>query len=208
VLRLAHPVIPFITEELWQKVAPLAGKIPPSPPLSKGGEAAASIMLQAYPQADATRIDEGAAGRINVLKELVNACRGLRSEMNLSPAQKVPLVACGDRAVLNACAPYLTALARLAEVAVVDELPQADAPVAIVGEFKLMFKIEIDVEAEKARLEKEIARLSGEIAKAEVKLSNPSFVDRAPAKVVEQEKERLAGFGATLEKLKAQLVKL
>jgi valyl-tRNA synthetase len=207
-LRLAHPVIPFITEELWQKVAPLAGKIPPGPPFSKGGESVASIMLQAYPQADASRIDDAAASRIAVLKELVNACRGLRSEMNLSPAQKVPLVACGDRATLNACAPYLTALARLAEVAVVDELPQADAPVAIVGEFKLMFRIEIDVAAEKVRLEKEIARLTGEIAKAGVKLSNPSFVDRAPAKVVEQEKERLAGFGATLEKLKVQLAKL
>ena len=196
-LRLAHPVIPFITEELWQKIAPLAGK---------SGE---SIMLQPYPEADTTRIDETAIRHIAVLKELINACRGLRAEMNLSPAQKVPLITLGNRDALTSYAPYLVALAKLSEVSIVDdELPEADAPVSIVGDYKLMLKVEIDRVAEKTRLEKEIGRLEGEITKAQGKLSTPSFVDKAPAKVVELEKERLANFSDTLDKLKQQLDKL
>jgi valyl-tRNA synthetase len=196
-LRLAHPIIPFITEELWQTVAPLAGK---------SGE---TIMLQAYPKADASRIDQRAIQHIQTLKELTNACRTLRAEMNLSPAQKVPLIASGNKAVLSGYAPYLAALARLAEVSILDgDLPEANAPVAIVGDFKLMLKIEIDKDAEKARLTKEIERLTGEIAKAQAKLGNASFVDKAPAKVVEQEKERVAEFSAMVEKLRIQLAKL
>ncbi len=193
-LRMAHPIIPFITEELWQKVAPLAGK------------SGASIMLQAFPLADTGRIDESANGQVALLKELVNACRTLRGEMNLSPATKVPLVAVGDIARL---VPYLQALARISEVEIVSgELPAADAPVAVVGEIRLMLRIEIDKEAEQARLSREIARLEGEIAKANAKLGNESFVARAPAAVVAQEKERLVNFGATLEKMRVQLAKL
>ena len=196
-LRLAHPIIPFITEELWQKIAPLAGK------------SGVSIMLQAYPKADSTRIDEDAVKQIALFKDLVNACRGLRGEMNISPALKVPLVALGDKTVLAAYTPYLIALVKLSDVTLADrELPQADAPVAIVGATKLMLKIEIDKGAEKARLEKEAARLSAEIAKAQAKLSNTSFVDNAPPQVVAVEKERLANFSATLEKIREQLARL
>ena len=196
-LRLAHPLIPFITEELWQKVAPLA---------AKQGE---SIMLAPYPVADMSKIDAAALEKAALLKALVNACRTLRGEMNISPALKVPLVALGDTAALETFRPYLIALAKLSEMHIAAEtLPHTQAPVQIVDDYRLMLKIEIDVEVERARMDKEIARLQGEITKAHAKLANASFVDKAPAMVVTQEKERLAGFSATLEKLAAQRDKL
>ena len=196
-LRLAHPIIPFITEELWQKVAPLAGV------------EGASIMLQPYPQADPAKINESTLGRIHALKDIVTACRALRGEMNLSPAIRVPLLATGDSETLSDFSPYLVALAKLSGVEIMLEgLPDAEAPVAIVGEFRLMLKIEVDIAAERERLGREIARIEAEIAKAETKLANNNFLKRAPGNVVEQEKCRLAGFGATLDKLKEQLHKL
>jgi valyl-tRNA synthetase len=195
VLRLAHPVIPFITEELWQTVSEFTN------------QKADTIMLRPYPKAQPEKIDEAAEAWVATLKTAVDACRSLRGEMNVSPATRVPLIAAGSD-VLNAYAPYLKALAKLSEVEVVSELPDADAPVAVVGDYRLMLRIEIDVAAEKERLGKEVARLQGEIAKAEGKLSNASFVERAPAAVVAQEQERLAGFKATLEKLQNQLTKL
>jgi len=196
ILRLAHPVIPFITEELWQIVAPLANK------------SGASIMLQRYPQSDNSRIDEAAERDIDTLKQLINACRTLRSEMDLKPGQKVPLIVQGNAAQLSAWAPYMASLARLTEVQIVDTLPEADAPVSMVSAFKLMLKVEIDKTAEKARLEKEQARISGEITKANAKLSNSNFVDKAPPAVVAQERERLGKFEATLADINAQLAKL
>ena len=104
--------------------------------------------------------------------------------------------------------PYLQLLGRVSEVQVVAQLPEADAPVQVVGTTRLMLKVEIDKAAETARLSKEVARLEGEIAKATAKLANPAFADKAPAAVVEQERKRLADFGATVEKMKAQLLKL
>ena len=196
ILRLAHPIIPFITEELWQSVAPMANR--------KGD----SIMLQAYPKADASKIDQASIAQITLLQELTTACRSLRSEMNLSPAARVPLIAAGDATILNALAPYISSLGKLSEVQVVTELPEGDAPVSIVGNFKLMLKVEIDVAAERERLDKEIARLANEITKAKAKLGNESFVARAPAAVVEQEKKRMEDFGATLVQLQAQRKKL
>jgi valyl-tRNA synthetase len=196
VLRLAHPVIPFITEELWQKVAPLAGK---------SGE---SICVAPYPQSEAAKIDEPAENFVRELKALTDAVRNLRGEMGIGPAERIPLVASGNADTLTQMFPYMKALARLAEASVAPSLPEADAPVAVVGETRLMLHIEIDVAAEIARLEKEAARLGGEVAKAEAKLANESFVQRAPAAVVAQERERLAGFRTTLEKVEAQLGKL
>jgi valyl-tRNA synthetase len=203
-LRLAHPVIPFVTEQLWQTVAPLAGK-----QLNPAGD---SIMLQPYPLAVAANVNEEAEGWMSALKAMTDACRNLRGEMQLSPALRVPLLMqaanAEDKARLQSFAPYLQALAKLSEVQVVDALPDSPAPVSIVGESKLMLKVEIDVAAERERLSKEITRLETEIAKAEAKLSNESFVARAPAAVVAQEKERMANFSATLAKLREQAAKL
>ena len=196
VLRLAHPIIPFITEELWQTVAPLAGKT------------GASIMLAPYPQSQPEKIDAAAEADMTYLKDLILACRNLRGEMKLSPAERVPLLASGDKSRLEAAFPYLKALGRLSEASVETVLPEADAPVAVVGDTRLMLKIQIDVNAERDRLGKEITRLEGEVTRANAKLSNASFVERAPANVVAQEKERLAGFVATLDKLRQQLGKL
>jgi valyl-tRNA synthetase len=195
-LRLAHPFMPFITEELWQTVAPLAGK---------SGD---TILRQPFPRADASRIDAAANARMATLKALVDACRALRSEMDLSPATKVPLVATGDRAQLAEFAPYLVALARLTGVDIVDELPATDAPVEIVGDFRLMLRIEVDPAAERERLGREKSRLDGEIGRATAKLANEGFVARAPAAVVAQERERLAGFIATRDRIATQIERL
>lgn len=196
ILRLAHPIMPFITEEIWQTIAPMTEKH------------GASIMLEAYPKAQLDKLDEVSEAWVVQLKQAVDACRSLRGEMGISPAARVPLIAAGDNAALSAYAPYLKALAKLDDVAIVAELPEADAPVMLVNDFKLMLKVEIDVAAEKERLGKEIARLEAEINKANGKLNNESFVARAPAAVVEQEKARVADFSDSLDKLQAQLAKL
>jgi valyl-tRNA synthetase len=193
VLRLAHPVIPFITEELWQDVAPLAGK---------KGE---TVMLAPYPRSQPERIDPAAEKEVALAKEIVNAARNLRSEARIQPKDRIAFYVSGQLAPAAQVA--LVTLARISELKVVNELPASDSPVAVVGAHRLMPHVEVGPAAEKARLEKESARLEGEIAKAKAKLSNASFVDRAPAKVVEQERARLAGFESTLAKLREQLKK-
>jgi valyl-tRNA synthetase len=128
--------------------------------------------------------------------------------MGVSPATQVPLIVSGEAAKLKTCFPYLKALARLSEMAVVEALPAVDAPVALCGDTRLMLKIEVDAAAEAERLGKEIARHEAEIARASAKLASASFVDRAPPAVVEQERERLAKFSGLAEKLRSQLSNL
>ena len=197
-LRLMHPIMPFITEELWQTVAPLANK-----------KRTDSIMLAAYPQAEPSKIRPEADAWMGELQKLIDATRNLRGEMNLSPAQKAPLfiaASAEQQAKLRAFAPYLKTLAKLSEVTVGAALPDAvGAPVQVVGDISLMLKVEIDVKAERERLGKEIARLQGEINKANGKLNNENFVAKAPPAVIEQEKKRVAEFSGTLDKLQVQL---
>lgn len=201
ILRLGHPVIPFITEELWQKVAPVAGL---------AGE---SVSIARYPQAQPEKIDEAAIAYVDRLKAMVDSCRQLRGEMNVSPGTRLPLYAVGDAAFLREVAPVLQALARLSEVKVFDDeaawaaAAQA-APVALVGDSRLCLFMEIDVAAEEARLSKEAARIEGELAKASAKLANQAFVAKAPPAVIEQERKRIGEFGATLERLRQQLARL
>jgi valyl-tRNA synthetase len=204
VLRLLHPIAPFITEELWQRVSVVAGR--------RKEEDVTSIMIQSYPQAQMEKINPKADGFIEDLKNIVGAIRNLRSTMNLSPATKVPVFAASDfqddRSQLQEKTDYIASLAKVSSLEIVEKLPATDAPVSMIGTVSLMLKIEVDKAAETARLQKEIARLEGEIAKANGKLTNPSFVDRAPPAVVAQEKERLAQFDATLVKIREQMARL
>ncbi|MFC0133665.1 valine--tRNA ligase [Massilia eurypsychrophila] len=204
ILRLAHPIIPFVTEALWQTVAPLAGK--------KVDPAGDSVMRQPYPQAKLALIDESAEAWMLQLKALTDATRNLRGEMQISPSVRVPLIVeaadAAGKAQLHSFAQYVQALGKLSEVQIVDALPESPAAVSIVGTTKLMLKVEIDVAAERERLSKEIVRIEGEIAKVNGKLGNESFVARAPAAVVAQENERLVNFSATIDKLREQFAKL
>jgi valyl-tRNA synthetase len=204
VLRLLHPITPFITEELWQVVAPVAGR--------KAAGSDDSIVLASYPVPDLGRVCAESDAWVGKLKALVGTTRNLRGEMNLSPAERVPLLTTGDAAFIQQAAPILKALAKLSEVRALDEAAfteaSAAAPVAVHGEARLALHVEIDVAAEKERLAKEIKRLEGEITKAEAKLGNESFVARAPAAVVEQEKQRVAEFSGTLQRVKAQFERL
>jgi valyl-tRNA synthetase len=197
-LRLAHPLIPFITEELWQKVAPLAGK---------SGD---TIMLQPYPKSQPERIDPQAEADVAVLKEWTVAARNLRTEAKIPPVERVMLYRTADPLVsdLPAAARAIAALARLGGFEKRDPLPDFPSPVAVVGSARIMLYKEVDPAAERERLGKEIVRLEGEIGKAKAKLANASFVERAPAKVVDQERARLAVFEATLAKVRDQLGKI
>jgi valyl-tRNA synthetase len=204
-LRLLHPISPFITEELWQKVAPLAGK--------KGQAESGlpeTIMLQPYPKSQPEKLDQAAERDMAVLKEWTVAARNLRSEAQIPPSEKLPLYATAAPSVadVDGMLAAVQALARLSGVKQVQALPDSTAPVAVVGEARIMLYKEVDPALEAERISKEIGRFAGEIAKAKAKLANASFVERAPAQVVEQERKRLAGFEETLTKLQEQLQKL
>jgi valyl-tRNA synthetase len=205
ILRLAHPITPFITEELWQKVAPVAGRSGPS------------ISVATYPVAQPERIDEAAIAVVAMLKQLVDACRNLRGEMNVSPATRLPLYVLAqtpaEQAFMQGFAPVLQALAKLSEVKLFDneavwQAAAQAAPIAVVGEARICLHMEVDVAAEKLRLGKEVARLEEQIAKANGKLSNEAFVAKAPAAVLEQERKRVADFESNAAKMRDQLARL
>ncbi|HEY3636068.1 MAG TPA: valine--tRNA ligase [Caldimonas sp.] len=205
VLRLLHPITPFITAELWERVALVAGR--------KTVDAAHGIVVATYPKAQLERVDPAADAWVQKLKAIVGSTRNLRSEMNLSPGERVPLVAIGDGDFVRAATPLLKSLARLSEVTLIDAdaafgQASTDAPVAIVGATRLALQVKIDRATEIARITKEIERLEGEAAKANAKLANERFVARAPAEVVDQEKRRVADFTATSNRLRDQRARL
>jgi valyl-tRNA synthetase len=186
-LRLAHPIIPFITEELWQIVAPLAGK---------QGE---TVMLAPYPRSQPEKIDEAAEREIALAKEVVNAGRNLRSEARIPPQQRIPFFITGHPSAATVTATI--SLAKVSDLRVLSELPKADSPVAVVGPHRLMPHIEVNAEAERERVAKETKRLEAEIAKAKEKLADASFVERAPSHVVQRMRDRLNTFQSTLNRL-------
>ncbi|MDH4389955.1 MAG: valine--tRNA ligase, partial [Aquabacterium sp.] len=209
ILRLLHPVAPFVTAELWDTVAVVAGR-----KLAGSSETVASAS---YPQAQRDKIDAASDAWMDRLKSVVAASRSLRSEMGLSPAERVPMLAIGpapgDAAFLDAAGPLIQALAKLSGVRRIDDeaafaAESASAPVAVQAGLRLALQVTIDLAAERARLGKEIARLDGEITKAQAKLGNESFVARAPAAVVAQERARMDDSSQTLQRLREQLARL
>ena len=197
ILRLLHPIMPFITEELWQVVAPLAN-----------AKTADSIMLAAYPQADKEQIVQTAFDKMAALKDLVEEVRKLRGEMGIAPNVKAPLFVEGS-AELEGLLKYLPSLTRLTEAKLVDSLPEAeDAPVAVCNGARLMLKVEIDKAAETARLSKEAEKLQKALDKLNAKLSKPGYTEKAPAHLVEKDKADLAELEDKMAKVQTQLTKL
>ena len=197
VLRLLHPIMPFITEELWQTVAPLAN--------AKHSD---SIMLAAYPEADPDKIVPAAFDKMASLKDLADEVRKLRGEMGIAPNVKAPLFIEGGSDLAD-CLKYLPALTRLTEAKLVDKLPEAeDAPVAVCNGARLMLKVEIDKAAETARLSKEAEKLQKALDKLNAKLAKPGYTDKAPAHLVEKDKADLAELTDKMAKVEGQLAKL
>ncbi|HEC15810.1 MAG TPA: valine--tRNA ligase [Sedimenticola sp.] len=202
-LRLAHPIMPFITEEIWQRVAPLA---------NKSGE---TIMLQPYPVADPSSLDEQAVAEMEWVMQFILGVRRIRGEMNIPPGRPLPVLLQNgsdqDAARVEANRHYLDTLARLDSIT---WLPPAQEPpesaIALVGEMKILIPMAglIDKEAELARLEKELAKLQKEAERAGAKLANPNFVDKAPEAVVEKERKRVEELGAAIAQLQAQITKI
>ena len=204
-LRLAHPLIPFITEEIWQQVKELAGS----------NDAADSIMMAAYPVADESLINAESESDIDWLKGVIVGVRNIRGEMNIPPSKQLPVFFANgskeDQARLKANRQYLSALASLEKITWLN--PGDEAPMAatqLVGEMEVLVPLAglIDKDAETARVNKEIDKINKDFARVEGKLNNPKFVDKAPAEVVEKEKAKLADMTSTVAKLEEQLVKL
>ena len=196
-LRLLHPIIPFITEELWQTVAPMCD-----------AKTADSIMLARFPEADREQIVQTAFEQMTVLQDLIGAVRNLRGEMGIQPNVKAPLfVESADD--LADYLKYLPMMTRLTEAQQVAALPESeDAPVAVCNGARLMLKVEIDKAAETARLSKEAEKLQKALDKLNAKLSKPGYTEKAPAHLVEKDKADLAELEDKMAKVQNQLAKL
>ena len=196
-LRLLHPIIPFITEELWQTVAPMCD-----------AKTADSIMLARFPEADGGDIVQTAFEQMTVLQDLIGAVRNLRGEMGIQPNVKAPLfVESADD--LADYLKYLPMMTRLTEAQQVAALPESeDAPVAVCNGARLMLKVEIDKAAETARLSKEAEKLQKALDKLNAKLSKPGYTEKAPAHLVEKDKADLAELEDKMAKVQNQLAKL
>lgn len=186
-LRLAHPFMPFITEEIWQRIAPLAGV------------SGKTIMLQPWPVANESRIDTVAEGDIEWLQQLMNGLRNIRAEMNIGPGKPLPLflknAGAEDQRRLQENEPLLKKLAKVESFTVLGEADEAPlSATALVGDLQVLVPMAglIDKDAELARLNKEIQRLQGEVQRVGGKLSNAAFVDKAPPAVIDKERAKLA----------------
>jgi valyl-tRNA synthetase len=209
-LRLLHPITPFITEELWQRVAPLA-----KPALFQK-ESAQTIMLQPYPQPQADKIDKQAEAEIEWIKQFVLGVRRIRAEMDIAPSKPLPVLlqngSADDEQKWQTHEGFITHLARLDNVTWL-EANRDDAPesaIALVGEMRVLIPLAglIDVEAELKRLNKEMEKLNKELAKCSTKLNNPKFTERAPADIVEKERQRVTEMSASLQELETQAAKI
>lgn len=203
ILRLLHPIMPFISEELWQKVAPLAGKT---------GD---SIMLQPYPQADDSKINTAAMDEITWVKQVILGVRRIRAEMDIAPSKPLPILCQNgddkDKQRLENNNSFLKSLARIDTITWLN--PEDNAPesaTALAGQMEILIPLAglIDKDAELQRLSKEIDKINKELSKCENKLNNPNFAERAPAAVVEKEQQRLADYSGALAQLQAQLAKI
>ncbi|VAX12693.1 Valyl-tRNA synthetase, partial [hydrothermal vent metagenome] len=208
-LRLAHPLMPYITEEIWQRVAPLAGVNQKNRPTTD------TIMLQPYPQTDEALIDPQALAEIEWLKTFVLGVRKIRSSMDIKPGKPLPVLLQNgnerDRQLLDANIPYLKTLARIGSIQWLQASEDApESATALVGEMKVLIPMAglIDKNAELARLGKEIERLEKDMARTEGKLKNEKFVAKAPPAVVEKEREKLKDAAASLQQLKEQQAKI
>jgi valyl-tRNA synthetase len=207
ILRLAHPIMPYITEEIWQSVAPLVGID------NAGGQN--SIMLQDYPTADTKQIDRMAEADIEWLKAVVVAVRNIRGEMNISPAKALPLFFANgnadDARRVDSYTPLIKALAKVDKITrLTAEQPLPAAATQLVNELEVLVPLAglIDKDAELIRLDKATAKLEKEVKRLAVKLGNAGFTDKAPAEVVASEEKKLADANDALQRLAQQKLQL
>jgi valyl-tRNA synthetase len=204
ILRLAHPIVPFITEEIWQRVAPLAGIENKS----------ATIMHQPYPEGKSSAIDQAAVAEIDWVKQFILGVRKIRSGYNIDPRKALPVLLKNgserDRLRLDSNNHYLASLGRVESVEWLGDKEAPESATALVGDMQLLIPMAglIDKAAEQARLSKELEKKRAELERTEKKLANTGFVDKAPAAVVDKEKAKANDLRSAIQQLEGQLAKI